>query len=148
MQVNARGFPGGSVDKESICNEGDLGSIPGLGRSPGGGHYNLLQFSCLENPHGQRSFEGYRPWGHKQSNTQMSFQHVINIKVNTEVSNRLCHTLRSVLSLLTHVSPALSVLGSDWPRCAQRSQGAEAPSVDSTARQWPSRAAHAFRLLL
>ena len=68
MQVNARGFPGSSADKESICNEGDLGSIPGLGRSPGGGHYNLLQFSCLENPHGQRSFEGYRPWGHKQSN--------------------------------------------------------------------------------
>ena len=40
-----------------------------------------------------------------------SFQHVINIKVNTEVSNRLCHTLRSVLSLLTHVSPALSAAG-------------------------------------
>jgi len=33
----------------------DLGSIPGLGRSPGGGHGNPLQYSCLENPHGQRS---------------------------------------------------------------------------------------------
>ena len=39
------GFPGGSEDKESICNAGDLGSIPGLGRSPGGGHGNPLGFS-------------------------------------------------------------------------------------------------------
>ena len=48
-------FPGGSVGKESTCNAGGLGSIPGLGRSPGGGHSNPLQYSCLENPHGQRS---------------------------------------------------------------------------------------------
>ena len=46
------GFPGGSDGKESTCNAGDLGSIPGLGRSPGGGHGNPLQYSCLENPHG------------------------------------------------------------------------------------------------
>ena len=51
------GFPGGSVGKESACNARDLGSIPGLGRSPGGGHGNLLQYSDLENPHGQRSLE-------------------------------------------------------------------------------------------
>ena len=44
------GLPGGSVGKESACNEGDLGSIPGSGRSPGGGHGNPLQYSCLENP--------------------------------------------------------------------------------------------------
>ena len=36
------GFPGGSVGKESACNVGDLGSVPGLGRSPGGGHGNPL----------------------------------------------------------------------------------------------------------
>ena len=42
-------FPGGSVGKESACNEGDLGSTPGWGRSPGG-HGNPLQHSCLENP--------------------------------------------------------------------------------------------------
>ena len=41
--------------KESACNAGDLGSIPGLGRSPGEGHGNPLQYSCLENPHGQKS---------------------------------------------------------------------------------------------
>ena len=47
-------FAGGSAGKESACNVGDLGSIPGLGRSPGGGHGNPVQFySCLENPHGK-----------------------------------------------------------------------------------------------
>ena len=49
------GFPGGSDGKESACNTGDLGLIPGLGISPRGGHGNSLQYSCLENPHKQRS---------------------------------------------------------------------------------------------
>ena len=49
------GFPGGSAGKEFTSNAGDLGSIPGLGRFPGGGHGNPLQCSCLQNPHGQRS---------------------------------------------------------------------------------------------
>ena len=63
------GFPGSSAGKESTCNSGDLGSIPGLGRSPGRGHGNSLQYSCLENPHEQRSLEGYSPWGLKESDT-------------------------------------------------------------------------------
>ena len=45
-----KGFPGGSDGKESACNAGDLGSIPGSGRPPGGGHGNPLQYACLENP--------------------------------------------------------------------------------------------------
>ena len=44
------GFPGSSDDEESTCNAGNLGSIPGLGRSPGGGHGNPFQYSCLDNP--------------------------------------------------------------------------------------------------
>ena len=43
-------FPVSSAGKESTCNAGDPGSIPELGRSPGGGHGNPLQYSCLENP--------------------------------------------------------------------------------------------------
>ena len=43
------GFPGGSVVKESACDAGDLGSIPGSGGSPGEGNGNPLQYSCLEN---------------------------------------------------------------------------------------------------
>ena len=43
-------FPGGSAGEESVCNMGDLGSIPRLGRSPGEGNDNPLQYSCPENP--------------------------------------------------------------------------------------------------
>ena len=63
------GFPCGSDGKESTCNVGDLGLIPGLGRSPGGGKGSPLQYSCLENPHGQRSLAGYSLWGCKESDT-------------------------------------------------------------------------------
>ena len=52
--------------KNLPANVGDSVSIPGSGRSPGGGHDNPLQYSCLENPHGQRSLVGYSPWGHKE----------------------------------------------------------------------------------
>ena len=65
------GFPGGSDGKESACSVGDLGSIPGLGRSPGGGHNNLLQYSGLKNPNGQRSLVGYSPQVEK-SQTRLS----------------------------------------------------------------------------
>ena len=64
-----RGFPCGSDSKESTYSEEDLGLIPGLGRFSGGGHGNPLQYSCLENPHGQRSLGGYSPRGHEESDT-------------------------------------------------------------------------------
>ena len=60
------GFPTGSDGKESACNVGDQGSIPGLERTPGGGHGNPLQYSCLENSYERRSLAGYSPWGHKE----------------------------------------------------------------------------------
>ena len=63
---NEASFPGGSDSKESTCNVGDLCSIPGLGRSPRGGHDNPLQYSCVENPHGQRSLMDCSPWDHKE----------------------------------------------------------------------------------
>ena len=59
-------FPGGSECKESTCNAEDLGSIPGLERSPGGGQDKPFQYFCLEKPHGQRSLAGYIPCGHKE----------------------------------------------------------------------------------
>ena len=61
------GFPDVSDGKESACNVGDSGSIPGLRRSPRGGHGNPFQYYCLENAHGQRSLVGYSPWGCKES---------------------------------------------------------------------------------
>ena len=59
--------PHGLDSKEATCKAEDLGSISGLGRSPGGGHGNPLQYSCLEHPHRQRNLVGYGPWGHKES---------------------------------------------------------------------------------
>ena len=85
------GLPGGSDSKESACHERDLGSIPGLGRSPGGGHGNPLQYSCLENPHGQRSLAGYSPWGHNQSATteQLSTEHIDEIELKQAQRHKL-----------------------------------------------------------
>ena len=51
------GFLGGSDGKETACNEGELGSIPGLGSSPGGGHGNPLLYPCLENPMGRGAWQ-------------------------------------------------------------------------------------------
>ena len=62
---NNWGFSGGSDGKESPHNEGHLGLIPWLGRSPEGGHDNTHQYSCLESPHGQKNLAG--SWDHKQS---------------------------------------------------------------------------------
>ena len=61
--------PSGSDGKESTCNAGDKRLILGLGRFPGGGHGNPLQYSGLENPHGQRSLAGSSPRGHQESDT-------------------------------------------------------------------------------
>ena len=61
------GVPGGSDGKESACNAGNLGLIPGLGRSPGEGNSYALQYSGLENSMDRGSLAGYSPWGHKES---------------------------------------------------------------------------------
>ena len=53
-----------------MCNAGDSGSVPGSGRSLGGGHGNPLQYSSLENSMDrERSLMGYSPWGHKETDT-------------------------------------------------------------------------------
>ena len=56
------GFPGGPSGREPACSAGDWSLIPGLGRSLGGGNGSPLQYS-----QGQRSLEGYSPWGHKET---------------------------------------------------------------------------------
>ena len=76
------GFPGDSVSKESICNVGDLGLIPQLGRSPGWGNAYPLQYFGLENPHEQRSLAGCSPWGRKQLDTTWLTKHMPNISCN------------------------------------------------------------------
>ena len=93
------GFPDGSGGKESACNSGDLGSIPELGRSLGGGHGNPLQYSCLENPHGQRSLAGYSPWGHKESD-----------RTDRLSTHTHTHTLRKV----NKTGDRLTILFNQW----------------------------------
>ena len=56
----------------------DLDSVSGLGRSPGGEHGNPLQYSCLENPHGQRSLAAYSSWGHKESDMTKQLSTVVH----------------------------------------------------------------------
>ena len=73
--MTREGFPGSSYSKESSCSAGDPGLIPELGISPGGRHGPPLQYSCLENPHGQRSLMGYSPWGHIESDTTEQLTH-------------------------------------------------------------------------
>ena len=60
------GLPSWYQVKNPPTKAGDVGSIPGSGRCPGGGNGNPLQCSCLENPQGQRSLVGYGPWGRKR----------------------------------------------------------------------------------
>ena len=78
MSAGLLGFPGGADGRESACNAGDLGSILEFGRSPRGGHDNLLQYSCLENHRGQRRLASCSPWGCKELGTTelLTAQHV------------------------------------------------------------------------
>ena len=94
------GFLGGSDGKEFACNAGDLGGIPGLGRSPGEGRGNQLQYSCLENSHGQRSPVGYSPWDHKQSDMteQPSIYFHILFQYDLSQDNE-CNSLGSTVGL-------------------------------------------------
>ena len=59
-------FPGGSDGKDSACNAGSLGSIPGSGRPPREGNGNPLQYSCPENPPWTEESGGHSPWGLKE----------------------------------------------------------------------------------
>ena len=62
-------FPGSSDDKESACNAGDPGLIPGSGRSPGEGSGNPLQYSCLGNPIDREAWQDTVHEGHKEVDT-------------------------------------------------------------------------------
>ena len=65
MTRGTQGFPRGSESEEATCSVGNLGSIPGLGRYPGGGLVIPLQYSCLESPRVEEP-DRCSPWGHKE----------------------------------------------------------------------------------
>ena len=68
-------FPGGSDGKESACNAGDWGLIPGSGRSPGGGNGNPLQYSCLENSMDRGVWWLQSMGSHRVGHNQETFTH-------------------------------------------------------------------------
>ena len=96
-----KGFPGGSDGKESACNAGDLGSVPGLGRSPGGGHGNPLQYSCLENP-----MDGGVRWA------------TIHGVAESDTTEMTCHTHSIQYTIGTVEYLSLCIL--DWPKSSFR----------------------------
>ena len=87
------GFPGGSVVMNLPANAGDLGSIPGWGRSLGEGNGNLLQYSCLGNPI-DRSLAGYSPWGRKESDTTEHTHTDTHVSFNPHITpHEVCHPI-------------------------------------------------------
>ena len=89
------GFPGGSVGKESTCigeMQADVGSIPGSGRSPGGGHGNPSPVFLPEESHGQRSLMAYSPSGCKESDATEATE-CAQGKVGESQINNLVETL-------------------------------------------------------
>ena len=87
-------FLGGSDGKESPCNLRDLGLIPGLGRTHGGGPDNPLLCSCLENPHGLRGLVGYSPWGCKESDLTEG----LNMCKSNQLTELQCPRVRKMIS--------------------------------------------------
>jgi len=97
------GFPGGSDCKESTCNVGYLGSIPGSGRFPEGGNSNPLQYSCQEKYHGQRSLMGYSPRSCKQSDTTEHACRCLPICVCVCVCMHMCNMCTYVQAYCVHM---------------------------------------------
>ena len=86
MPYRSSSFPGSSDGKESACNEGDPGSIPGSGRSPGEGNGNPLQHSFLENPTDRRAWQA-AAHGVAKSQTRPSSWHTSKLST-TRASGR------------------------------------------------------------
>ena len=98
----------GSNSKESVCNAGDPGSTPGLGRSPGEGNDLPLQYSCLENPHGQRSLTGYSPWDRKESDMS---EWISTHMIRTEMTGFVSKFSRTLLQAKTLVFIYIQYVG-------------------------------------
>ena len=75
----------------------DVGLIPGLGRSPGGGLVNPLQYSYLENPHGPRSLAGYSPWGRKELGTAEETEHACTLP---QCLAHRCHSAAALVIII------------------------------------------------
>ena len=95
------------------CNAGDLGSIPGSGRFPRGGHGNPFQYSCLENPHGQRSLVGYSPGGLQRAGlgTAQHVQQSLFFLILIWPLQLSCHKYNDFSFNMCHISGSLTKSG-------------------------------------
>ena len=101
------GFPGGSESKESTCNVGDLGSIPGHGK--------VLQDSCLENSRWQRSLAGYSPWGSQRAGHDWATKLLISsLKLNKKINVSVLFTI------FTYYMHDLGFLTGDWTQAPRQ----------------------------
>ena len=99
------GFPSGSDDKESACKAGDLGFIPGSGRSPKEGKGYPLQYSCLENPMDRGAWRAtYSPWGLKESDTTERLSTHKNASHPLWTANRV-RIMNDVFFIITTLGP-------------------------------------------
>jgi len=117
------GFLGGSDGKESTWKAEDLGSIPGLGRSPGGEHGNPFQNSCLVNPHGQRNLADYSSWGHNEldmtewlSTAQPSFwsSSQIHIWLLDHQFSSVAESCPTLWDTMSHTTPGSLSINNSW----------------------------------
>ena len=97
-----RGFPGGSDCKESACNAGDSGSIPGLGLSPGRGRWQPTPVFLSGEFHGQRNLVGHTPWGHKE--LDMTEQLTLSLSWSKRIGERFQISWDSLEWFLLHCS--------------------------------------------
>ena len=119
------GLPQRPSSKESACNAGDVGSIPGSWRSPGGGTSNILQKIFLGKSYGQRSLAGYSPYGHRESDMteHASTYLVLNIaghsgcfKISPILKNARTNILiKTVLSILRVTFHPRVTFHRKWP---------------------------------
>ena len=97
LAVHLLNFPGSSVGKESACKAGDAGSIPGLGRSPGEGNGNPLQYSCLVNPMDRGA---WRATVHRVTKNQTQLRQLITHSTNFS---------KGLKKKETHLTPTRSI---------------------------------------
>ena len=128
------GFPFGSAGKESACNVGDLGLIPGLGRSPGEGKCYPLQYSCLENS------MDYGPRGHKESDSTERPSPDFSASSLTYLQSILCIEARvnCLVCKWGHIIPLLKIL--QWPPSFNR--------VKHKILQWSTRPCRIYTWIL
>ena len=112
MSYDTFGLPRRLSGKAFTCSAGNASSTPGLGRSPGGGHGSPLQYSCLENPLGQRSLADYSPWNSPGQNTGAGSLSLLQGIFPTQGSNTGLPYCKQILNQLSHKGSPNSGVGS------------------------------------